>query len=883
MTRSPLDPTALSWCLGEIRESLSRAETALEQQLEGGETDGGRLRAARAWVHQAQGALQIVDLEGVAVVMQEAEGLLDRAERGELPFDAELVRALTRGFASTVEYLEGVVAGSGDSPVALFPHYRELLERRGADRIEPADLFQVDLSIRPPRGEAGPPLTADQTAKLRGAFEAGLLRFLRNPRDAAALEAMHGSVARFRDANAGSAARGFWWLAAAFLDALRVQALPVDVYAKRLVGRVNRQVAQSLAADGPVADRLLRDLLFMLARTGSGSALADEARKRWRLSGTVPSDFETPRYGVVDARTLRAAREATAAAKTAWEKYVRGSAQDLPAFAQAAQQLDAAVSRLPWPGLQKLSSVLVGLRRALAAAGSGLAEVLSLELATALLFVEQALERGARAVAQHDRRATEMAARLDRLAARQELDGSPPPEWLAELSRAAQERLTTAAFVAEMQSNLRGCEKALDAYFRDPALQRESLGALEAPLRQVAGALRLLGHDDAADGADTVLRQVAVFAETEAPDTADCQRVAASLGAIGFFVESLRQADPGRGGFEFRRDDDAFVARLGTPERVRDAASRERTVAAAPVPGPATPAPDPAAPAPDLGVPALDLGVPALDLGVPSPRSAPLDSAPIEFGADAQTGTDPDLEPPMLAPLTIVLRTPAGPADEPPSAGAPPTQPDAIEFVSMGESDRPAAGGPAIESIEFTEAPLGLAGDNAADGLSLDGLSVDFGDAASFDVAEFDGTAPDGTALDAAAPGAPAFDPPSRDTASPGRDAAIDDDDAFPGVDLDFDLELPDPEAEADTDLDADADTDTDTVEIDAAPSLEALLDDRRAQLPRLHDALRAAPTDAGRRAALLDALRTIRDEAMLLDDGALRGAAADALGRLEG
>lgn len=568
MAGPSIDPTALSWCLAEIRESLARAETTLEQQLQADGQDEGRLRAARGWLHQAHGALQVVDLEGVAVVTQEAETLLERCDRGELPFDAGVVRSMSRAFAAIVEYLESVVAGSLESPVSLFPHYRELLMLRGADRAEPSDLYSVDLTVRPPRLAQGDPLSTEQAARLRVAFETGLLRFLRNPRDAEALGAMHGALSRLHAAHGATGQRTFWWLSTAFLDALRVQALPVDVFAKRLVGRINLQLLRTLGSGAPIADRLLRDLLFMLARTGGGSPLADEARCLYRLDGTVPSDFETPRYAVVDPRTLRAAREATAASKAAWEKYVRGSAQDLPAFAQAAQQLDAAVSRLPWPGLQKLSAVLVGLRRALAAAGSSLAEVLSLEVATALLFVEHALERGARAVAQHDRRAGEMADRLDRLCERQETDGAAAPDWLTELSRAAQERLTTAAYVGELQANLRACEKVLDGYFRDPGAQRAELPPLEPLLRQVAGALRLLGHDEAADGAEVVSRQVVALAETDEPPQADCERVAASLGAIGFFVESLRQAD-GRhgGGFEFSRDDDAFVARLGERPR----------------------------------------------------------------------------------------------------------------------------------------------------------------------------------------------------------------------------------------------------------------------------------------------------------------------------
>ncbi|HYF59573.1 MAG TPA: Hpt domain-containing protein [Burkholderiaceae bacterium] len=575
MGTEPTDLTALSWCLGEIRESLSRAEASLDEQLRAQDDDTSRLRAARGWLHQAHGALQVVDLEGVAVVTQEAEDLLDRCDRGEVALNGALVGRLSGAFAAIVEYLEAVASGSDDSPVSLYPQYRDLLQLRAAERVEPADLYRVDLSVRPPRADSAEPLDPRGAALVRAEFERGLLGFLRRADDADALEAMHRAIERLHRAYCASGHRTFWWLSAAFFEALRDRALPADLYAKRLVARINLQIRRTLQQGTPIADRMLRDLLFALARAGDGAPTADEARRLYRLAGTVPADFETPRFGTVDARALRAAREAVTQAKLAWEKYVRGSAQDLPGFAQAAQAFDAAVARLPWAGLQRLSGALVGLRRALAASGPGLAEVLGLEVATAMLFVEQALERGARGVAQHDRRAAEMAERLETLCERQEGDGAPMPEWLTALSRTAQDRLTTAAFVGELQANLRACEKALDAFFRDPQ-QRAELSTLDGPLRQVSGALRLLGHDEAAGGADAVARQVAAFVDAlDAPEPAECERVASSLGALGFFVESLRQPDRQRGGFEFARRGDAFVAHLGEPPAETPAAPEE--------------------------------------------------------------------------------------------------------------------------------------------------------------------------------------------------------------------------------------------------------------------------------------------------------------------
>jgi chemosensory pili system protein ChpA (sensor histidine kinase/response regulator) len=583
------DLTALTWCLGEIRESLARATEALTRGLHAGEPEPARLRAARSALHQAHGALQLVDLDGVAVFTQEAEGLLDRCERGERPLDAEVVSVLTRAFAALVEFLEGVVAGSGDSPVSLFPQYRDLLALREAERAEPADLYPVDLSVRPPKATRTAPLDAEGVARVRAAFERGLLGFLRDPEDPTALAQLYASIERLLRAHQASGERTFWWLAAAFFDALRVRALPIDLYAKRLVARVNLQIRRTLQQGSPIADRMLRDLLFMLARAREGSALADEARTLYRLSGTVPDDFETPRYGLVDARALAAAREAAAAAKLAWEKAVRGGPQQLPAFATAAQGIDVAFARLPWPGLRRLAKVLLGLRRMLDAGDPPLAQVLSLEVATSLLFVERALEGGALEVGRHDGRAAELAERIAGLCERGRPDGAPMPAWLAEWSRAAQQGVTVAAFVAEAQSNLRACEQALDVFFRDPA-RRGSLPGLARLLGQVGGALRLLGHAEAAAGVDAVLGQVAAFAAAEDPPApADCERVAASLAALGFFLASLPQTDRS-GVFRFSRDEGAFVARLGDPPLVRQGSPAPASAGAAPFDGVASPA-----------------------------------------------------------------------------------------------------------------------------------------------------------------------------------------------------------------------------------------------------------------------------------------------------
>lgn len=570
MSLASIDLTSLAWCLGEIRESMARARAALEAHLDGSGGDVARIREACGWLHQSQGALRFVGLEGVAVLVQRCESLLAQVERGERAFDTSVLAVLLRSFAAILEYLEGVAGGSADSPVSLFSHYRELMSAQGIDRVEPADLYLPDLSGVEPAGSPSlvEPLGREEAAQIQAAFERGLLGFLRNAQDGAALQAMQSTALRMQSAQAERSVQAYWRAATAFIDALRSRALAADLYAKRQVARIQQQLRKSVTspAGAPVEDRMLREILFLLAQAGSGSTLADALRSQYRLENTVPRDFDVPRYGLVDAKGLGLAREATAQAKAAWERFVRDGASALADFATATQQLSSSIGAVPVPGLHRLCAVIYGLRIGLSTGDQSLIEDLSLEVATALLFIDQALDQGAAGFANNDVRASELADRIDAMAHSTVHDVPPMPEWLTMLSQSAQERLTTAAFVSELQANLRECEQALDGFFREPA-QRQDLAPVESRLQQVSGALRLLGHVDAALGAESVAAHVAAFMSTEEPPAAvDCEQVAQTLGALGFFVESMRRPDGETQGFEFGLDAAGFAARLREPD-----------------------------------------------------------------------------------------------------------------------------------------------------------------------------------------------------------------------------------------------------------------------------------------------------------------------------
>ncbi|HEY0878325.1 MAG TPA: Hpt domain-containing protein [Zeimonas sp.] len=570
------DLAALSWCIGEIRESLAACERGLRGCLQPGEGDSDEapgeragLVAARSALHQAHGALAIVDLAGVTALTGEAEALLERVARGQLALDDAVLAALSRTFAALLEYLDELALGEPQQPLYLFPYYASLLQLRGAERIHPADLFVVPVRAQlVGNDDAMRERDAAELVAARVSFERGLLSVLRDPLDSEGLAALHASVATIGASQVGAAHPTFWKVALAYFEALRDGALALDVYGKRLLARLNLQLRRSIADGALVADRLLKDTLFALAGAdearSAGSPLLAEVRRAFGLAGSVPPDYATPRFGRIDAQAVQASREAIARAKLGWEKLSSGSAAELAAFTQSIAALRGAAAKLPFPGVRALADAFGEASRVLALGKAVPSDSLALEVASALLFAEQIFERGLKGRGDHDARAGEMAERVLQCCA-----GRPPaddmPGWLGDISRAAQERLTMSTFIAEAQDNLRSAEQTLDAFFRD-ASQRADLAPIAQRLRQVAGALGLLGHEEAAAAARAAAARVDEFASAEGiPAPEVCQNVADSIGALGFFVERLQQAN--RSGARF-----AFDAASGRFDAVLDEA-----------------------------------------------------------------------------------------------------------------------------------------------------------------------------------------------------------------------------------------------------------------------------------------------------------------------
>lgn len=566
-SREHFDTGPLSWVMGEIRDALGRSKAAIQDAVTQ-DTDSQQtsLRHAKNYLHQAHGALQIVDIDGLAIITETVEDLLDRADAGQIALTPELAGSISVGYQALVEYLDELLSGMPHQPVRLFPYYRALLEARGAERIHPADLFFPNLAIRPQFAAAEPKRPAKPAIymMMRQHFEKALLPFLRSTERAAELAnaaAMRDIIGQIERAQEAQQARAFWWVMHGLAEAVSAGQIPNEIYVKQLFARINLQIRRLSQGSSSIAERLLRDALFFIARVKDPSPRVQQIRDAYQLDGLVPADYNQKRYGQIDVDALVAAKERLSQAKNIWNRIAGGDASVAESFEHEMRGLAEAGTRLNSAPLSKLLRELKGIARHAAHAQPG--DMLGLEMATSLLFVENSLNNIGRLPDNFAERADAMTSRLLSVVA-----GEKPAQsaqWLDDMSREAQQRQTMTALSGEMQSSLRQVEKLLDEYFRDPS-QRASLGQLDTILHQIEGAFAVLDQDDAVRTIRHTREAVKRFMDVEleeAPEPQEFQHVAQNVGALSFFIETLQhQSDGDKKRFSFDEESGLFRANL---------------------------------------------------------------------------------------------------------------------------------------------------------------------------------------------------------------------------------------------------------------------------------------------------------------------------------
>ena len=544
------DTGPLNWVRNDIEAALQAALGRVQAFTADADLTNA-LRLARDDAHQVMGALRMVGLEGAATVASALEMTLADINEGRQSPGDDVFRAIRNTIEGLSRWIKDLAEGRGTGELALFPLYRRLRELQGAERVFEGELFFPDLRSRvqgmPRAVEQSSDTLAAQIKTTRSAFQRGLLAFLRGQNGKQGLQQMRQALAEVEKVAPSQAAQTFWWACVGFVDSLIAQGVEADFYVKQLLARIDLQMRRLMEGSPQVAERLLRDALFFVAKSQTLEGRAAEVRATFSLDQYLPGK------GLLDPETLARMRPVLAALKTClknaldiWHAQVEN-----PSSAQVENfkaQLTRMHDQAGLVGVEALPAIMNHLSSAASASAqvSGEAqEQLNLEVAATLLFLQSAVDTEEILRSDFSTRAQNQCERLLAL-----IEGRALPQAEALLdkqSQAVAERELLHHLAQEVTSNLKQIEDALDLFFRD-AGQREGLTQLASLAGQTQGALVMLELNEAADLLNAAVKAVEPYIADGYPVDADKDRIADAFSSLGLFVEAhcAGRADAGR-------------------------------------------------------------------------------------------------------------------------------------------------------------------------------------------------------------------------------------------------------------------------------------------------------------------------------------------------
>ena len=540
----------LTWVKTEIDHSLNQARENLDK-LVASPADRAPVKYILTHLHQATGALAMVGLGAATRFNEELEKLVAFLEKDDASHLPAAIATAKKGISALSTYLDTLIAGHPDQPLRLLAPFIEVNRARGASDANEGDLFfpnlGADLPALPAAEKLDDAVLTKALAHQRSLYQQGLLRMLKGADAAESLRHMHGSIIAIESLQSATPNRAFWTAAAGFFDALVFAGIDNNGSAKPLFAKLDQQVKQLIDGSAKVAERLFRDLLLAVARSRPVSERVVMLKDAYRLEQLVAVPERGVHAADADDEALNAmvreVRELTAQQKDTWLKYTSGNRAALEPFGKQAVIVSERAGRLPNRDIHAVLYALTEVAPQLRAKAIPPSEAQSLEVATALLFIETALENYFKLGADFARQAKTVTERLKSAMAGEALAPMDAIEGglLDEMTRRAQEKLLIFQVGQEVQVNLQNIEQALDGFFRDPA-KRGELAPLPAQFAQVQGALMIMELHDAASLNAAVMSRVQQFAEGSADGSGEAaEMVADGLSALGLYINALQQ------------------------------------------------------------------------------------------------------------------------------------------------------------------------------------------------------------------------------------------------------------------------------------------------------------------------------------------------------
>ncbi len=554
MTNSAqFDPGTLAAVKAELDGMLAEISARLGQYLDEPVSNAESLEAARGELHRLLGALKGIRLDGVVVFCTELDTVL-----GELTVNPQQVSTMHRDvlrhvLSAIAHYLDALADGADNATLRLFPQYQELQQLRGLEMAFELDLFYPNLGVQLPQevldasaedGAAGSDAARSDTTgrikTLRSQYQQGLLRWMQQNDTPAALQLMQQALDGVMRHVPRDGGRAFWWIAGGLLDCLRLDGLPPELNARKLLGRIDQQMRA--VADGNAGDvqLVVNEMLYLIGRSHTVSDLVEAIKQVYMLDYYLPELSALPPGDV--AQRLALMRDQLQIAEESWERCAHGDRAASDKFIEYAELLALQSEKLDRNTLQYLTKKIKVLSPY--ASGPEHARLIGMDMAMALLLLERGIEHYGALDSGFQGQARILFDRMQAIVHQQPEDTRRLAK-LVELHCRMERDDVMVTLSNEMLANLQRVEQGLNAFFSDAA-KRDELNGLIRLLSQIQGGLCISFLDQAEQLLVSIQDNVSRFAQgDEIPNSQESQALSDALGALEKFLQDLSLGQAG--------------------------------------------------------------------------------------------------------------------------------------------------------------------------------------------------------------------------------------------------------------------------------------------------------------------------------------------------
>ena len=298
MRNSALEKVAVKKVKHEVDTIIETARAKLEDYVEN-ESETSLLNEVSTSLVQVERTLQLVQINGAAVLAREMCDVVDGLIDGSIKQHDKAQECLSRGILQMSDYLEYVQAGNKDLPVVLLPLLNDLRGVREAPLLSEHILFFPDLdNIDVPNVSAQVGMPAQEYAKkIRYGYQIGLVNIIQNKEIDIAATKMCKVAIRLHQCSTQNASTRLWWVTSAVAQALAIEGLSTSMGLASLLGQVDRQIKQFIELDetsfaSQIPAGLIKNLLYYVGIAQDRGRIVSKVKQAYGLGDLIPDEMD---------------------------------------------------------------------------------------------------------------------------------------------------------------------------------------------------------------------------------------------------------------------------------------------------------------------------------------------------------------------------------------------------------------------------------------------------------------------------------------------------------------------------------------------------------------------------------------------------------------